>query len=186
MPIFTIKFDQEKTDLLLSMMEGLEARGLDMGPALSEVANVFLASQEALFSGANDWAPLTAGTVEAKERRGFPHMMVKSGLLQRSLTRREGPPGASTVSTNTFALMGTHAKIAHIQARGTAERYQKTTGRYTGKVTGRSMSFVGAVQIATYYEILESWLVNGTVYPAAPEGIAAVGIVDLSGFDMGI
>jgi hypothetical protein len=183
---FQIQFDPEQEEILLGLMADLYARAGDMSPALRAVTYLYLDAQKALFEGDNHWAPLTPGTVATKERTGHNQMMVgKTGMLKGSLTLRKGSNKfASTSNTNTWALMGTTAYHAHLQALGTAERVRKNGGR-TGKVTARSMAFVDAPMVQAFFALLESYLVNGTLTPE-PSAVAELPSIDLSGFDQGL
>jgi hypothetical protein len=178
--IFQIKFNPEQVSILESLMEDLIARAIDMSPALRQVTYVYLERQKALFDGENDWKPLTPGTIATKERTGHEQMMVKSGMLKGSLTLRKGSNKfASTTNTGTFALMGTRAPHAHLQARGTAERVRKSGGR-TGAVSARSMAFVDAAMVNEFFATLENYLVDGV--PSAA-GAPETPVIDISGFD---
>jgi hypothetical protein len=180
-----IRFNPEQIEILEDLLTGVEDRGLHMLPALNRVVDLYLEQQRAIFAGDNHWAPLTPGTVAAKERSGFTTPLVgTTGVLKGSVSRRAGgSTGASSIATDTYALMGTHAYHAHLQALGTAERVQRTTGRRTGKVTPRQFAFFGEDLRLAAYEILESYLVNGG-FVAAPEGVATTGTVDLGSWDV--
>jgi hypothetical protein len=173
--LFKIRFDPVQMLDLQTLMEDFVDRAEHMGPALRMVVSVYLASQEEQFATKRDWAPLTFLTQQAKIRRGFPEMMVKTGTLRGSLTRRRGGQYASSYNNDRMALMGTRDPVAHLQALGTKERFDKG-GHRTGAITARSMAFISPEQVTQFYQILENFLATGTVSATGPSLFAGLGV----------
>ncbi len=164
---YQITFDKARTDVLLGLFKEQAERAANMYPATFEITRLYLHEQEQVFAAhggpGGAWAPLTAGSLSTKARGGFPEVMVKSGMLRGSLTQRRGALGAATMATKTSAIMGTRAPHAHLQALGTKERVQKTTGRATGRVPAREMGKLNAPLVARFYNVLGNYLETGSV-----------------------
>ena len=160
---FQVRFNPDQIITLMEMGEEFTERALHMGPALRQTTEIFLADQEARFASHSGWAPLTPLTILEKQEKGFPEMMVKTGQLKASLTHRVGTALSSTTSNDTRAIYGTKQPHAHLQALGTKERVQKTTGRRTGKVTPRTMGWISKSMAAAFYFTLEDYLATGKV-----------------------
>jgi hypothetical protein len=179
-------FNVEQLTIIRDLMRGLEDRGLDMAPALNAIAEQYLVLEAEIFGGRNNWAPLTAGTIESKARRGHNEMLVESGVLKGSVTTRNRKWASTKVLGPATVLLGSRAKHGHLLAFGTVERWQRTTGRYTGRVPARQFGVITPAMLNTFYLTLESYLVNGTLTPEPAAGIASVTPLDLSSFDVGI
>lgn len=76
---------------------GIDARGLDMRPAMDDVLDMLRTSERRQFDsqgvyGSGGWAPLAAATIARKQRAGHdPRILHATHRLRDSLTERGNP-----------------------------------------------------------------------------------------------
>jgi hypothetical protein len=156
---------------------GAGTRALDMGPPLRLATDEYLAEQSRLFGGGAGWAPLTAGTVKAKSRRGEPGTPgVGTGGLQAAATHRRGTKGSVTYSGRERAVWGNKDPTSHLFALGTQARVQTSTGRRTGEQPARPSTKPSGALLVRTHELMLVWLVDGVLIPHG--GLARAGGMD--------
>lgn len=167
MPGFYITFDEEQATHLEEAAAAWADRTANMRPALRQITTVYLDEQDKVFdtqgrSAGSAWPPLSPGTLVTKSRLGNDAGPLEgTGALRGSVTHRRGTKYAATYSDNDKAFLGTKDPVAHLQALGTKQRIQRSTGRRTGAVPARQFAYVGTEMVERFYTLLMDWIVLG-------------------------
>jgi len=194
---FSVTFSEEQAVRLEALAQGAEEHAASTLVPLREISRLWTEDQRGAFARSGgvygDWEPLSEGTVRAKQRGGGQSTpgpntagltsdspLVRTGALRDAATKR-GAKGNTTRVTNDYFTSAVKSRTAHLQALGTRERVQSSTGRRTGRVPARPFDEWRPEMTERAVLILETWLTEGSVTPAALPGLSG-GLVDLSGY----